>query len=515
MHDTAGAVAALHEAERRAAAAASTAQEASAGRDRASAALTERTLTAAEARSRLRKTEQAETAAAAALSRTEADERAVAGTADLLRDRLDDVSVRLEGDRIRLSNLEAELPAMLAASKAERERERLMTAERSRLDRLAASLNARLAEASAVEAGLSKRRRMLEERKAEFHSVLARCEADQADVDRKIATLRRRDAVLGALHQAISSRSVTIRAGLSAVRERSRRWSERASALAACLDGLRLRSSQTQRRLEELRRESAKADIVHTELRIRLQEAVERLRADHQIVPAEAVEAECPQLAPGEDPAERAEQLASELRIIGSVNPLALDEFKELNDRHELLREQHDDILAARRHLHTVIHSINREISAVFGAAFSDVAANFETLFEALFPGGEGRLTLTDPADLLNTGIEVHARPSGKRVRRLSLLSGGERTLAAVAFLFAVFRSRPSPFYVLDEAEASLDDVNLQRFLVLVDEFRADAQLVIVTHQKRTMEAADYLYGVSMRPGGSSMVVSERITEAA
>jgi chromosome segregation protein len=131
-----------------------------------------------------------------------------------------------------------------------------------------------------------------------------------------------------------------------------------------------------------------------------------------------------------------------------------------------------------------------------------------------LFPGGQGRLRLTDPDDLLETGLEVEARPSGKNVKKLSLLSGGERSLTALAFLFAVFRSRPSPFYVMDEVEAALDDVNLHRFLGLVDQFRDDAQLVIVSHQKRTMEAADCLYGVSMAPGGSSKVVSERVEAA-
>ncbi len=147
----------------------------------------------------------------------------------------------------------------------------------------------------------------------------------------------------------------------------------------------------------------------------------------------------------------------------------------------------------------------------MFAAAYADVAANFTLLFETLFPGGRGGLRLTDPDDMLVTGIEVDARPSGKNVRKLSLLSGGERSLTALAFLFAVFRSRPSPFYVMDEVEAALDDVNLHRFLELIHEFRSEAQLLIVSHQKRTMEAADCLYGVTMQPGGSSRVVSEKV----
>jgi chromosome segregation protein len=160
-----------------------------------------------------------------------------------------------------------------------------------------------------------------------------------------------------------------------------------------------------------------------------------------------------------------------------------------------------------------VIRAVDREIVRVFQAAFEDVAEHFQSLISTLFPGGSGKLVLTDPDDLLETGIEIEARPSGKNVRRLSLLSGGERSLTALAFLFSVFRARPSPFYLLDEVEAALDDVNLHRFLDLVHEFRDEAQLLIVSHQKRTMEAGDCLYGVSMPPGGSSRVVSQRIDD--
>jgi chromosome segregation protein len=162
-----------------------------------------------------------------------------------------------------------------------------------------------------------------------------------------------------------------------------------------------------------------------------------------------------------------------------------------------------------------VISAIDAEIQNVFAAAFADVSANFTELFGMLFPGGTGALKLTTPEDLLKTGIEVEAKPSGKNVKKLSLLSGGERSLTALAYLFAVFRSRPSPFYVMDEVEAALDDVNLHRFLSLVGEFRKDAQLMIVSHQKRTMEAGDSLLGVSMQPGGSSRVITERVTASA
>jgi chromosome segregation protein len=170
-------------------------------------------------------------------------------------------------------------------------------------------------------------------------------------------------------------------------------------------------------------------------------------------------------------------------------------------------------VKASRRELNRVIRAVDQEIISVFADAFEDVRRNFSDLFTTLFPGGSGKVFLSDPDDLLNTGIEMEARPSGKNVRRLSLLSGGERSLTALAFLFAVFRARPSPFYLMDEVEAALDDVNLHRFLDLVHEFRDEAQLLVVSHQKRTMEAADCLYGVSMPPGGSSRVVSQRVSD--
>jgi len=218
-----------------------------------------------------------------------------------------------------------------------------------------------------------------------------------------------------------------------------------------------------------------------------------------------------PQLNEADTPASRARELEGDLRRMGPINPLALQEYEALKERHDFVAEQLEDVRSGRRELNKVIAAVDVEIVQVFSSAFADVAENFEQIFSTLFPGGEGRLKLTDPSEMLETGIELEARPSGKNVRKLSLLSGGERALTALAFLFAIFRSRPSPFYVMDEVEAALDDINLHRFLDLVSEFRREAQLVIVTHQKRTMEAADVLYGVSMAPAGSSRVLSEKV----
>ena len=212
-------------------------------------------------------------------------------------------------------------------------------------------------------------------------------------------------------------------------------------------------------------------------------------------------------------PAQHAARLAERLQTLGPVNPLALEELSVLEERHRELDAQVDDVRAARRELQEVVRTLDEEIMQSFAAAAADVNEHFSSLVSMLFPGGTGRLTLTEPDDLLNTGVEVEVRPAGRNVRRVSLLSGGERSLAALAFLFAVFRSRPSPFYLMDEVEAALDDVNLHRFLGLVREFRDEAQLIIVSHQKRTMETGDALYGVTMAPGGSSQVISQKVAK--
>jgi chromosome segregation protein len=211
----------------------------------------------------------------------------------------------------------------------------------------------------------------------------------------------------------------------------------------------------------------------------------------------------------------RASKAERELKLLGKVNPLALEEFAALEERHKFVSEQLEDLKATRRDLLTVVKEVDDRIHEVFASAFADTAREFETVFGTLFPGGEGRLLLTDPDDLLTTGVEVEARPPGKKVKRLSLLSGGERSLVAVALLVAIFRARPSPFYVVDEIEAALDDTNLGRLIGLLEELRSSSQLIIITHQKRTMEIADALYGVSMRGDGITTVISQRLRELA
>jgi chromosome segregation protein len=209
----------------------------------------------------------------------------------------------------------------------------------------------------------------------------------------------------------------------------------------------------------------------------------------------------------------RAATAQRQLNQLGKVNPLALEEYAALEERHAFLATQLEDLKKTRRDLLTVVKEVDDRVQQVFAAAFEDTAREFEQVFGRLFPGGQGRLILTEPDDMLATGIDFEARPPGKRVKRLSLLSGGERSLTAIAFLLAIFKARPSPFYVLDEVEAALDDTNLQRLLEIFDELRATSQLIVVTHQKRTMEAADSLYGISMQGDGVSSVVSQRLRE--
>ena len=202
----------------------------------------------------------------------------------------------------------------------------------------------------------------------------------------------------------------------------------------------------------------------------------------------------------------------AELEALGAINPLALEEYEALSERHAYLNQQIEDLKATRRDLNTVMDEVSSHIAEVFTAALEDINTHYRRIFETLFPGGEGHLELDDPSDPLNSGVEIHARPAGKKVKRLSLLSGGERSLASLALLIAIYMSRPSPFYALDEVEAALDDRNLSRLLQVIGELGERSQLIVITHQKRTMQIAETLYGVSMR-GGVSTVLSQQMEE--
>ncbi len=209
----------------------------------------------------------------------------------------------------------------------------------------------------------------------------------------------------------------------------------------------------------------------------------------------------------------RLSQAERSLTLLGKINPLALEEYSSLEERLRYLAEQLEDLKKTKKDLLDIIKEVDDRVQQIFTQAYEDTAREFEIVFARLFPGGDGKLILTNPSDMLTSGVDVEARPPGKRVKRLSLLSGGERSLVAVALLIAIFKARPSPFYVMDEVEAALDDTNLGRLLGVFEELREKSQLIIITHQKRTMEIADALYGVTMRGDGVSEVISQRIRE--
>jgi chromosome segregation protein len=305
---------------------------------------------------------------------------------------------------------------------------------------------------------------------------------------------------------------------------RGERWTERAEAHAADareraqtlerqVAQLRARERELGSGLEEVARKRSEAEVVRAETRARLDAIEERSIDEWGLRLVDLARLETLPEDQEADARSRSERLEREMRRMGPVNPNAAEEFGELSDREEFLIDQIEDLKSSRRDLMKVVREVDETILQVFGEAYEAVAREFEAVFQRLFPGGSGGLKLTNPDDLLTSGIEIDARPPGKNVRKLSLLSGGERSLVALAFLFAIFRARPSPFYLLDEVEAALDDVNLQRFLTLIEELERHAQVMIVTHQKRTMESADVLYGVSMNKDGVSRVVAKRMEE--
>ncbi|MFD5547913.1 AAA family ATPase [Streptomyces goshikiensis] len=320
--------------------------------------------------------------------------------------------------------------------------------------------------------------------------------------------------------------------------ERERSAAEHAKGLREReLDGARGRGRDLKGELDKLTDSVHRGEVLGAEKRLRI-EQVEGRALEEFGVEAAALAAEYgpDQPVPPSPPAEgerlpedpehprnlpgpfvRGEQ-EKRLRVaerayqqLGKVNPLALEEFAALEERHQFLSEQLDDLRRTRADLLQVVKEVDQRVEQVFTEAYRDTAREFEGVFSRLFPGGEGRLVLTDPDDMLATGVDVEARPPGKKVKRLSLLSGGERSLTAVALLVSIFKARPSPFYVMDEVEAALDDTNLQRLIRIMEELQESSQLIVITHQKRTMEVADALYGVSMQGDGVSKVISQRL----
>lgn len=374
------------------------------------------------------------------------------------------------------------------------------------------TLEERLTAASALAAGLRDRVRSERDR-AGAEQARQRQRARDAEVASRVA-----DLAAQADAQVAAALAEATRARAEAARLRD--------ALSGELLAARDRSQEVASQLDEARAEASREELLVAQLRVRCEDLIARVGEQFALTPAELLAGYGPdQPVPAEDPDQpagvfvRAEQqrrataAERELAQLGAVNPLALEEYTALTERHAYLTAQLDDLRRTRRDLLGIVREVDERIHEVFAAAFADTAREFEEVFATLFPGGQGRLVLTDPNDLLVTGVEIEARPPGKRVRQLSLLSGGERSLTAIALLMAIFRARPSPFYILDEVEAALDDANLSRLLESLVALRERSQLIVVTHQKRTMEIADVLYGVSMRADGLSVVITQRLRE--
>jgi chromosome segregation protein len=426
----------------------------------------------------------------------------------------------------------AELEARLASAEDSPEDEP-DTGDRERL-----AEEARAARAGEMEARLALR--TAEERARALHGRADSLRAAaNAEREARAKAIARRERLLreGRVAEAVSQ-------GVSVVLDRLEGSIELATAQRTAVEQgrsgrerdlveTRERLRELGRTLDELVNSVHRDEMARTEQRMRIEQLEERaldelgldvdaLIAEYgpdQLVPftgelEEGQPVPEPAVYDRETQAKRLRAAERALVQLGRINPLALEEFSALEERHKFLSEQLDDLRRTRRDLLDIVKEVDERVEQVFTEAYADVKVAFDHVFARLFPGGEGNLVLTDPENMLTTGIEVEARPAGKKVKRLSLLSGGERSLVAVAFLVALFKARPSPFYILDEVEAALDDANLGRLLEIYEELRENSQLMVITHQKRTMEVGDALYGVSMRGDGVSHVISQRLREA-
>jgi chromosome segregation protein len=289
----------------------------------------------------------------------------------------------------------------------------------------------------------------------------------------------------------------------AALRARADAGSSRTGALAEELRNLAAQEVEVRQAAAEAGERLSAIDVERARIEAEADEARRRL---------EATAAEPSEGDDRDELAERIERLERRRESLGQVNPLAKQEYDEEKERLVELSTQREDLEASLKELETLRDDLARTVEERFAETFANVQANFAEVASTLFPGGEGRLRLTEPEDEEEQpGIEVELRPAGKKVTRLSLLSGGEKALGAISFLFALFLARPCPFYLLDEVEAALDDTNIGRFVELLRRYSDRAQFIVITHQKRTMEAADVLYGVTMGADGISQIVSRRL----
>jgi len=410
-----------------------------------------------------------------------------------------------------LNALRAQLPVLEQAVNNAAEHRAVLDEARENLEGQRNRVGDLATELLTREVEFAERRRLIEQRQSEIEQRLEGRSTERAEAASRRESLEFDLQVLERLASLVTRASNEIRTSQEAMDSTYREQLEASRAGAERLEEVRRARSNAERRLSELSDLVRSREIEQAELAIKTTNLHELIHRDLGIFPHELGAPTHIDLPEGVSLEQRVGELEARITSLGPINPLALEELTALEERYKELDAQVTDVRNARRELQEVIRAVDKEIMETFSSAAADVNEHFSTLISSLFPGGHGRLVLTDPEDPLNTGVEIELRPMGQNVRRMSLLSGGQRSIAALAFLFAIFRSRPSPFYMLDEVEAALDDVNLQRFLGLVDEFRDEAQLLIVTHQKRTMESADALYGVTMVPGSSSKVVSQRV----
>ncbi|WP_029150031.1 chromosome segregation protein SMC [Microbacterium indicum] len=396
---------------------------------------------------------------------------------------------------------------LLAEVEAARERE---VAARLEVETTRERVRAAEAHAAGLEAQREREQQAAEQ--AARRAVVRRRQRDVAQqvADRLPAALASADRSVAdarvALGEAEKVRS-QVGGELRDLRERESRMRERLAGLTESVHGLELQIHEKKLQLTSV------LERVHSELGLSEEILVAEYGPDQGVPPED--EGGEPEAYDRQAQQRRLRDAEKRLAQLGRVNPLALEEFAALEQRHGFLVEQLDDLTRTRADLTKIIADLDERMQQIFAEAFADTQAAFEQVFPILFPGGTGSVSLTKPDDLLTTGIEVAVRPVGKKIERLSLLSGGERSLAAVALLTAIFMARPSPFYILDEVEAALDDANLGRLLGVFEKLRESSQLLVITHQKRTMEIADALYGVSMRQDGVSAVVGQRISERA
>jgi chromosome segregation protein len=431
---------------------------------------------------------------------------------------LEDLSLEYENAKKRAEQVEYEV-------KVEEEKYNRITASQEHavssligLQDTINSLKAKLAEKrheldyekKAKQLSIEDKRQYLTQKLIQVETRLKEFESEREDVRIKRESFESRIALYSRFKEITSylrASSGRIANTLDALRKEQKIKSSQA---LESLNQIRKQIESKESELEDLQSERQSREVELAEITVRVESFEEQIKNELKESRESALAATWDS---ERDPEERKKELEKELELMGPINPLAIKELNELKDRLEFFETQIQDVKTAQKDLNNLIRDIDKEIADTFYNSFNEISKNYKQLIEILFPNGSGELLLTDPENLLETGIDIEAKPPGRTIKKMSLLSGGERSLVALAFLFAIFKSKPSFFLVLDEVEAALDDINLSRFLNLLIEFKKQTQVIVITHQKRTMQVSDALWGVSMKPGGVTKVVSQKISQ--